>query len=190
MAADLHTHPSEAATALRQRLYLLKNGVVADALRAGGCPYRMIWGLNLPQLNEVAATVPHSESLAEEMWADSTLREAHLMGPLLYPGVPADIETARRWTAGVRWPEDADILCFKLLKKTPYAAALAQELSLSEEPLSRYTALRLYFNIVSSCPREALEAADRESRRPDGITSLAAMLAEEARFELGEEENV
>lgn len=184
---DAAQHPqSEAAAAIRRRLYEYKNGVVADALRAGGCPYRMIWGLNLPQLREVAAGTEPSVALAEELWADSTLREAHLAGALVYPGPLPDIDTARRWLSGIRWTEDADILCFSLLRKADYAAELAADLSLSDEPLKRYTALRLYFNIVSTRPREALAAAMREAGRPKPISTLAAMLAEEARFVLGE----
>lgn len=187
MDCDSSAVPSAEAAELRRRLYAMKNGVVADALRAGGCPYRMIWGLNLPQLVEIADSAPHSVQLAEEMWADSVLREAHLMGPLLYPSGELGKEAAMRLIEGVRWPEDADILCFKLLRKAPFAADIAGELAQSDEPLKRYTALRLYFNIVSRYPREAREAARKELQRPNPISTLARMLIEEASFILGEE---
>lgn len=183
---ELRAQSPEAA-ALRRRLYEMKNGIVADTLRVGGCPYRMIWGLNLPQLAEIASSVGPSATLAEEMWNDSTLREAHLLGPLLYPADNLDISTARRWLQGIRWPEDADILCFKLLRKTPFARELAGELAGSDEPLSRYIALRLYFNIVASCPEEAKAAAETELRRDKPLSTLAGMLVEEAKFILGEE---
>ncbi len=39
---------------IKQRLYAMRNGVIADSLRNAGSPYRSIFGLNLPQLTEIA----------------------------------------------------------------------------------------------------------------------------------------
>ena len=50
---------------VKRRMFALRNGVVAEALRRGGCPYRIIFGLTLPQLDEVAAVTPHTETLAQ-----------------------------------------------------------------------------------------------------------------------------
>lgn len=169
---------------LKRKLFALRNGVVADTLRKAGCPHRIIFGLNLPQLNEIAAAMPHTAELAESLRADVNLRESALLAPMIYPVDTLTYDKARDWALSTVWHEDADILCFKLLRHTPYAATLASELCESPDsaPLARYTGLRLFFNLISQHPAEALAAAKRELQRSEPISTLASMLAEEAKF--------
>lgn len=171
---------------LKRSLYAMRNGAVADSIRKAGCPYRLIFGVNLPQLNEIAGRFGPSAELAEALWADTSLRESALLAPMLFPAADLTIEKARELAAAVRWSEDADILCFKLLRNTDFAPQLAAELAAADAPLQRYAGLRLFFNIVSSRPAEALAAARAELKRPDALSTLASMLAEEATFLLGE----
>lgn len=167
---------------LKRRLFAMRNGVVADSLRRAGCPRRIVFGVNLPQLNEIAAEFGPSEELADALWADTPLRESALLAPMLYPAEKLSFDKARKACESIVWTEEADILCFKLLRKTDFAPELAEELSASEEPLRRYTGLRLWFNIVARYPAQALAAAEAELKRPQPISTLASMLAEEARF--------
>ena len=171
-AADLRT--------LRQEIYVMRNGILADSLRQSGCPYRLIFGLNLPQLTEIATRTGRRADLAMELWRDTSLREAALMAPMLYPPEELTMEFARERAAAVRWTEDADILCFKLLRHAPFAAQLAEELCDADAALSRYTGLRLLFCTVGQYPAEALKAAERELARPEPLSTLAAMLRQEA----------
>ncbi len=172
---------------LKRRIYAMRNGIVADALRKAGCPHRFIFGVNLPQLAEIAAETEHSVEFAETLWADNASRESMMIAPMLYPVEALTIDAARRLASGVTWSEDADILCFKLLRHAPFAAELAAELCASESRLARYTGLRLYFCTISANAEKALEAANIELQRPDTLSGLASMLAEEARFILGED---
>lgn len=174
--------------ALRQDIYVMRNGILADSLRQSGCPYRLIFGLNLPQLTEIADRTGRRADLALELWRDTSLREAALMAPMLYPPEKLTIDFARERAAAVRWAEDADILCFKLLRHAPFAAELAEELCGADAPLSRYTGLRLLFCTVGQHPAEALKAAERELRRPEPLSTLAAMLRQEAEFLLEQAE--
>lgn len=167
---------------LKRRLYAMRNGVVADSLRRAGCPRRLIFGVNLPQLNEIAAEFGPSEELAEALRNDTALRESVLLAPMLFPIEKLDRDMARKLCEGVKWAEEADILCFKLLRKADFAAEMAMELCEKDEPLQRYCGLRLWMNIVGRNPSEALKAAEKELSRDDGISTLASMLAEEARF--------
>lgn len=166
---------------LRRDIYLMRNGILADSLRRSGCPYRLIFGVNIPQLNQITAAVGPSEELARAMLADGDLREATLAGFMLYPVEAITVGEARRLVSEkVRWSEDADILCHALLRRAPFAASLASELAASERRLDRYTGLRLYMNIVDKCPDGALAAARAELSRPDALTSLATLLADAA----------
>ena len=172
---------------LKRRLFAMRNGIVADSLRRAGCPHRIVFGLNLPQLNEIAAEIGKSEELAEALWHDTALRESVLLAPMIFPAEKLTLDKARALAAGVMWHEDADILCFKLLRFAPFAAGLAAELCASTGRMARYTGLRLYFTIISRHAAEALAAAEAELARPDAISTLASMLAEEARFLTGSE---
>ena len=172
---------------VKRRLFAMRNGVVADSLRRAGCPYRIIFGVNVPQLGEIAAEFGPSAELAESLWADEAMRESFVLATMLYPVDRLTIEHARALVDRARWSEDADMLCFKLFKRTAFATQLAAELTAAADRLHRYAGLRLYFNIVSTHAAEALRAAEAEAARPDALTGLAAMLAEEARFILGEE---
>jgi len=178
---------------LKRSLFALRNGVIADSLRKAGCPHRIVFGLNLPQLNEIAAQYGPSEELAEALWKDTALRESALLAPMLYPKEQLTLEKARKLCATVQWHEDADILVFKLLRDADFAPLLARELVACEvSRMSRYTGLRLYLSMLSvMCPdkakdalltREALDAANAELERPDAISTLASMLREEASF--------
>ena len=159
----------------------MRNGVIADSLRKAGCPRRLIWGVNLPQLSEIAAGLEKSVELAEALWADSSLRESILLAPMVYPLESINIERAREMVDDILWAEEADILCFKLLRNADFAPDLARELCQSDRPLKRYAGLRLWFNIVAKHPSGALEAALGELSRPEPL-GLASMLAEEARL--------
>lgn len=171
---------------VKRRLFAMRNGVVADSLRRAGCPRRIVFGVNLPQLVEIAAEFAPSEELAKQLWDDEALRESFLLAPMLFPVDKLTLDFARALCDKIKWHEDADILCFKLLRKAEFAPVLASELCMSAEPLKRYTGLRLWFNIVGSHPREALNAARHELDRPDCLSTLASMLQEEASFLCGE----
>ena len=171
---------------VKRHFFALRNGVIADTLRRAGSPFRFIFGLNLPQLVDIASVSPHESDLAERLWANSTTRESMLLAPMLYPVDEFEIGTARRWSESVTTAEVADILCHRLLRHTPYASEFAKELCESDNDMKRYTGLRLWFNLVSKMPSEALAAARAELASPSPQTaSIAAALAEEAGFILG-----
>lgn len=167
---------------IRRRLYAMRNGVVADSLRKAGCPRRLIWGVNLPQLKEIAAEFGPMKNEAIALRQDKDLRESFLLGTLLFPADELSRDEAWEWIEHVKWSEDADILCFALLKRVAFADVLAKELCERNEPLKRYAGLRLWFNLVGQHAEEALRAAEKELTREDGLRPIATSLAEEARY--------
>lgn len=134
---------------IKRRFFAMRNGIIADILRKAGLDYRMIFGLNLPQVVEIAEDQPHEVALAEELWADRRTRESMLLAPMLYPHADMDRETARRWLVEAPTVEVADVLCLKLLRYVNGAFDLATEALLSERDMTRYTALRLMFNLLT-----------------------------------------
>lgn len=167
---------------MKRRLFAMRNGVIADVLRRGGSPFRIIFGVNLPQLAEIAADFGQNSDLAERLWANSTTRESMLMAPMLYPGDSFGIELARRWAGEVPSPEVADVLCHRLLRHRDYAWELAEELMQSEIDLVRYTGLRLMFNMLYKRPAETLVHAEKELGRDCPLTApVARMMVAECR---------
>ncbi len=170
---------------VKRRLFAMRNGVIADVLRRSGSPFRIIFGVNLPQLVDIAAETGPSEELAIALWNNTTTRESLLLAPMLYPRENFGKDTARTWIAEVPAPEVADILCHRLLRHQDYAAELASEVAAdnSASDLEHYTALRLAFNIIRSNASECEAIARTELKRDCPLTrNVAASLLEELEF--------
>ena len=168
---------------VKRHFFALRNGIVADTYRKAGSNFRIIFGLNLPQIVEIAALTPKSAALADALWHNTTTRESMLLAPMIYPHDDFSRELAEKWIAEVPSVEVADILCHRLLRHMPYAADLAEAVSCSDSDIVRYTGLRLMFNLVSAMPQKALEYSRREAARNCQLTSrTAAMLIGEAEF--------
>lgn len=146
---------------VKRHFFALRNGVIADVLRKNGCPYRIIFGLNLPQIVETAASTPHSRELAEHLWANTTTRESLLLAPMLVDRNDFTITDALRWILSMpESAETADVLCHRLLRHLPYAVEIAGLLSETRRDIEVYTGLRLMANLVYSHPSEAKKYAE------------------------------
>lgn len=133
---------------IKRRFFAMRNGIIADTLRKAGLDYRMIFGLNLPQITDIAADLPHTPSLAAELWADTRTRESLLLAPMLYPVDQMSADTAAAWLAQAPTTEVADVLCLRLLRHHPDALAIALDALDATAEITRYAALRLLFNLL------------------------------------------
>ena len=103
----------------------MRNGIIADTLRKAGLPYRIIFGLNLPQIADIAATLPKETSLALKLWDNNSTRESMLLAPMVYPMEEFDMDTAMMFARTSPTAECMDNLCHKLLSKSPDAFEIA-----------------------------------------------------------------
>lgn len=149
---------------IKKQVYAMRNGIAADNLRKSGAPYRMIFGVNLPHLAEIAESHPQSADLASALWADTGTRESLMLATMLYPADQFSRETAERWAGESPSAEISDILCHRLLRRQPYAYDLALQLCESTDPRIRYTGLRLMFNLLPDRIDTTREYASRESK--------------------------
>ncbi|MDE6497271.1 MAG: DNA alkylation repair protein [Muribaculaceae bacterium] len=175
--------------AVKRRFFAMRNGVIADTLRRAGSPFHIIFGLNLPQISEIAAEWhghPEAGDLARKLWANTTCRESMLLAPMLLHGAGGvEKEAARHMVEESPSDEVTDILCHRLLRHSPYAAELADELGDEEDCRMRYAGLRLMFNIVAAHPQQAKAMATAELERGCARTQrIAAALLDEAEFRL------
>lgn len=125
---------------IKKEFMTYRNGVIADTLRQAGWPHKIIFGLNLPQLTEIARSllVPDPE-LAQSLWADREVRESRLLASFLFDPQMAE-EEVKKVCADVRTREEADLLAFRWLRKHPCARQLAEYFATQDYELQRYLA--------------------------------------------------
>ena len=183
---------------IKRRFFAMRNGELARQMRCGGLEYRINFGLNIPQIKEIAAevlswelSVPEQASLAAELWSNSTTRESMLMAPMIFPPEVMTPQLASEWMAGASSTEVADLLCHSLLRRLPFAPEAAAEMLRNPDAtdISRYTALRLMLNLLmlgKIAPEVVADAVDAESSRACPLTaSLCRRILQEMEF-LGE----
>lgn len=168
---------------IKKMFYALRNGVIADTLRKQGTPFRMIYGVNLPQLTEIASQITHDAATAEALWNDTSVRECMLLAPMVYPQEMYDESTAMRWISQAPTQEVIDILCHKLLRHMDFAYGMAQGMTESDSDLMRYAALRLMFNLLPEHLSETKTYASAEIARNAPTTQyIARSLLDEIDF--------
>lgn len=159
---------------IKRRLFAMRNGIIADTLRKAGSPYRIIFGVNLPQLSEIASEIGKDLELATVLWDNKSTRESRMIAPMIYPLEHLTAEKASEMFADTDSTEVMDILCHKLLRQTTFSSDLIAANINSPSPLHRYGALRLLWWTIAECPERALELAQNEFRRDCPMTKMVA----------------
>ena len=172
---------------VKQRFFAMRNGVVADVLRKAGSTYRIIFGLNLPQLKEIAVVFGYNTALAVELWENDSTRESRLLAPMVVDPETVSKETIMNWIDTLSGnSEEIDMLCHSLLRKTPFVETLIEELRCSEATTHRYLVLRLAFGLSRENPIGMKALAEAEISRADKATlTVARQLLDECEFILG-----
>lgn len=130
---------------IRKEFFVLRNGIIADTLRKGGLEQKYIFGLQLPEIKGLAekfrpADTDEAAILARLLWEDRECREGRLLACHIMPSSAMTPAEATEWAEGVATREEADILAFRLLRYLTHAGTIAESLSVSDNPLKKYTA--------------------------------------------------
>lgn len=134
---------------IKHQFITYRNGIVADTLRKAGMNYNIIFGLQLPQLAAIAREYEPSMELAMQLWDDKNVRESRLLACYLFPAKEMTEQHSLEIAESVQTKEEADILCFRLLRRLPFAEKLASILKTSASPLSAYCGDALIRNLDS-----------------------------------------
>lgn len=159
----------------KRRFMAMRNGIVADTLRSSGLPYRIIFGLNLPQLAEIANDIGPDRELAEALWANVTTRESLMLAPMIFPASDLSFETAASMLEASPSIEVTDILVHSLLRKQPFARDLILNYASHPTDMLRYGAMRLLAATWRNNPDGAKELAQAEASRQCAMTRIVAM---------------
>ena len=164
---------------IKREFFSLRNGIIADTMRRSSAPYKIIFGLNLPQLKEIADAIGEDREMADALHANVTTRESLMLAPMIFPRSEMTPELAMQWIADAPTAEVIDVTCHRLLRHLGFAADLARSLALSDSDSVRYAAIRLILNLKDFPAGEAAAIAGRELERHLPLTSgIAAMLLE------------
>lgn len=170
---------------VKRRFFALRNGIISDTLRRAGSPFKVIFGLNLPQLKEIADFTGKDRELAEALRANDTTRESLLLAPLIYPGNELTEEEARRWLADCPTEEVSDMLCHGLLRHCSFAPEVAFGMLEKKDAtdMEVYGALRLIMNLLRGLPAEKCRAAvNAADARTPAIQRLKSQIIDELDF--------
>lgn len=167
---------------IKREFFSLRNGIIADTIRRSGAPYKIIFGLNMPQLKEIADSIGPDRAMADSLHANTTTRESLMLAPMIFPRGEMTPELAMQWIADSPTTEVTDVTCHRLLRHLPFAAETARQLAGSDSDMLRYAALRLMLNLRDFPSDEAAATARAELSRAVPLTAgVARMLLD--RFE-------
>jgi len=105
---------------IRKHCRLGMNGVTSTSMREKGLNYKLNFGLNIPQIKQLASRYKPDKGLAETLWGEDT-RELKILATLLYPVNDFSQETADKWVSSIPNQEIREQLCINLLQKLPFA---------------------------------------------------------------------
>lgn len=161
---------------IKRRFFAMRNGVIADRIRSLGAPYKIIFGLTLPQVADIASAVPSSPRLARALWENSTTRESVMIAPMLFPAGEMDPGEALHWIETAPTTEAIDILCHRLLRHLPDAEKIALKAAGAEADMTRYAGLRLLINLFPSSATSVESVARQELESGCKLTASSARM--------------
>ncbi len=168
---------------LKRRFFAMRNGVIADALRRSGEPYRIFFGLNLPQIKEIATDFAPDAELAAALRADPGCRESQMIAPMLLTPEDVTVTEAVEWLAKLKATEASDILCHALLRHHPQASEIVDAALAGESDMAHYGAVRLMWNIFRTDMARYKDLAATEATRGNTAAAIIARnLVEEIEF--------
>ena len=114
-----------------QKLQLIKrdfrslmNGTAAASLRAKGLYYRLIFGVEWPQLMRLSAEIGKDHDLAQALWKED-IRECRLLAGLIQPVETFSLELADVWIETMHYPEEAQYTVLSLFQHLPHVSEAA-----------------------------------------------------------------
>ena len=157
-------------SSIKSELRLYMNGALAQSLRERGLTYRLIFGIELPRLKEIAAKYTPDHDLAAALWHED-IRECRILAGYLQPAETFTPELADVWLDAMHDTEIIDYTCMNLFRRLPYAKDKAFQWIASEAVLTQYAGFRLMAHLHPSItggvgggsfsPRDFDELADQ-----------------------------
>ena len=119
---------------IKKELRAAMNGVASARMREAGAPYKLIFGVELPRLQEISREFTPNHQLAQALWNEN-IRESKILATLLMPLDHFYPEVADIWVDEIPSAEVAQVASMNLFSRLPYAPSLAFEWMASEKEM-------------------------------------------------------
>lgn len=159
---------------VKRRFFSMRNGVIADVLRKGGSPYKIIFGLNIIQIKEIAEDFNNIEGLSQILWQNNTTRESMLLAPMLMNPSDMDYDEILKLVDESPDVECLDMLVHSLLRKVETKEDITIGLSNEIDWKPRYVSMRLAWTFLRNSRKIANQLAQKELERNDERTRYLA----------------
>ena len=141
---------------IKKELRAAMNGVASARMRAAGAPYKLIFGVELPRLQDIAREFTPDHQLAQALWNEN-IRESKLLATLLMPLDRFYPEVADIWVDEIPSAEVAQVATMNLFSRLPYAPSLAFEWIAGEKEMRQLCG----FLIVARLLQQGVEFNER-----------------------------
>ena len=132
----------QAANDIRRQFRSLMNGVASQSMREKGTVYHINWGIQLPQLQKMAAQYQKNSQLAITLWKDN-VRESKIMATLLMPHEEMLPDMMELWMQQMPNREMAEMAVINLFQYAESAPMYAYQWMAGEDELLQYTGFLL-----------------------------------------------
>lgn len=109
---------------IKLELRSVMNGVASAKMREAGMPYKLIFGVELPRLQELADQYRPDRRLAQALWNEAA-RECKILALQLMPPAECPAEVADIWVEEMATAELAQVGSLCLFPSMPHAADMA-----------------------------------------------------------------
>lgn len=118
---------------IKKELRAAMNGILSAQMRQAGMPYKLVFGVELPRLLDLAREFTPSRQLAQQLWNEN-IRESKLLACILMPKEEFVPELADIWVEEIPTAEVAQIFVMYLMQHTRKAAVQAFEWIATQHP--------------------------------------------------------
>ena len=165
------------------------NGVAADSMRQHGLLYKHNYGVAIPRLREIAASLPKNHDLAQRLWL-LKIRETMILATLLQPVDVLTKDQAINWLNDCTNSELIEQINLNLFRHLKYAPELVLGSISSDNAYHKISgyilALRISEQLTPALQQQILKKSieDAESKDIRLATSIAGCLAKFCRKEI------
>ncbi len=156
----------ESIRLIKADLRTAMNGIASRTIRESGMGYKLVFGVELPRLRDIAKDYTPDRHLSQALWQED-IRESKMLAIILYPKEEFDTDIATLWVESLR-PEQAELaqlLSMDILSQQPYAAELSFQWMADERPLFQLcgflTLTRLFMKGAELSPDAEIEFLDQ-----------------------------
>ena len=121
---------------IKKELRASMNGILSARMRQAGMPYKLVFGVELPRLQNIASEFTPSRQLAQSLWNEN-IRETRILACLLMPAKEFIPEIADIWGDEIPTAEIAQIMATHLMPHAPRACDVSFEWIASDKEMKQ-----------------------------------------------------